>query len=74
VRSERSVRRQIWRYLTEWSQVKPLLDGTDLKALGYKPGPQFKQILERLTAATLDGVISTRAAAEAFLAQTFPNE
>jgi tRNA nucleotidyltransferase (CCA-adding enzyme) len=47
------------------------LDGNDLKALGYKPGPQFKAILEALIAATLDGVLSNRTEAEAFVAERF---
>ncbi|MBD2076798.1 CBS domain-containing protein [Phormidium sp. FACHB-592] len=80
VRSERSTpapsktgspRRKIWQYLTHWVAVKPPLDGKDLKALGYKPGPQFKAILEALVAATLDGVLSNHAEAEAFVAERF---
>ena len=83
VRSERSAqalskagspRRKIWQYLTQWLAVKPLLDGNDLKALGYKPSPQFKAILEALIAATLDGVLSNRAEAEAFVAERFGEE
>lgn len=66
------VRHTIWQYLTDWSAVKPILDGSDLKTLGYKPGPQFKEILDTLLAATLDGTLSDRAAAEAFLAQRYP--
>ncbi|MCY7278813.1 MAG: poly(A) polymerase, partial [Phormidesmis sp. CAN_BIN44] len=67
----RSIRRQIWRYLTTWAHVKPLLDGNDLKALGYKPGRQFKQILDDLLAATLDGRVHDRAEAEAYLAHHY---
>lgn len=68
----RPLRRQIWQYLTGWSQVKAPVDGNDLKALGYKPGRQYKQILDQLLSATLDGEISNRAEAEAFLAAQFP--
>ncbi len=67
VKSSRSIRRQIWRYLTVWAHVKPLLDGNDLKALGYEPGRRFKQILDDLLAATLDGEVHDRAEAEAYL-------
>ncbi|MBD2096974.1 CBS domain-containing protein [Trichocoleus sp. FACHB-591] len=72
VQAPRSMRQLIWRYLICWAQVKPLLDGNDLKALGYKPSRQFKQILSDLTAATLDGVIGDRDSAIAFLAQHYP--
>jgi tRNA nucleotidyltransferase (CCA-adding enzyme) len=68
----RPMRRQIWQYLTHWRQVKPPLDGNDLKALGYPPGRQYKQILDALLNATLDGQVVTRSDAEAFLAQHFP--
>ncbi|NDJ17659.1 CBS domain-containing protein [Myxacorys almedinensis A] len=83
--SERSHRQQIWKYLTRWSQIKAPLDGHDLKRLGYKQGRQFKQILERLLAATLDGEFgdgefgerggsdaASRARAERYLAEHYP--
>jgi len=68
----RLIRRQIWHYLTCLSQVQPLLNGNDLKKLGYQPGKQFKEILETILAATLDGKIGDRATAEAFLLEQFP--
>ncbi|XHX76882.1 MAG: hypothetical protein RBJ76_20945 [Stenomitos frigidus ULC029] len=71
LRKTQSPRRQIWQYLTHWLAIKPPLDGNDLKALGHKPGPQFKAILEALTAATLDGTLSNRGEAEAFVAERF---
>ncbi|MBH8572902.1 CBS domain-containing protein [Nostocaceae cyanobacterium CENA369] len=66
------LRRQIWHYLTVWSHVQPILNGNDLKKLGYKPGPQYRQILDNLLTATLDGAISDRIQAEEFLAQHYP--
>ncbi|MBD2090879.1 CBS domain-containing protein [Microcoleus sp. FACHB-1515] len=72
VRSSRSIRRAIWQYLTVWSTIKPPLDGNDLRKLGYRPGQQFKFMLSELQAATLDGEVSDRASAEAFLAERFP--
>jgi tRNA nucleotidyltransferase (CCA-adding enzyme) len=67
VRSPKPLRRTIWQYLTQLSQIKPPLDGNDLKALGYKPGPIYKQILDDLLIATLDGQISDRTQAEIFV-------
>lgn len=74
LRSDRWVRRAIWRYLTDWSRVQPVLDGHDLKQMGYKPGRQFKTMLEALCAASLDGQIQTPAAAKTFVLQHFPLE
>ncbi|MGB3401709.1 MAG: CBS domain-containing protein [Microcoleaceae cyanobacterium] len=74
VQSERFVRQNIWQYLTKWSTVKPLLNGNDLKALGYKPSQQFKQMLEDVLAATLDGFVSDNTEAEAFILSNYPLE
>jgi tRNA nucleotidyltransferase (CCA-adding enzyme) len=71
VGSKRSLRRKIWQYLTVWANVQPILNGNDLRKLGYKPGPQFRQMLDDLLAATLDGVVSDRASAEEFLGQHY---
>ncbi len=67
----RPIRRQIWQYLTHLRHLKSPLDGNDLKALGYTPGRQYKQILDALLTATLEGQIATRSEAEAFLEQHF---
>ncbi|KYC42978.1 poly(A) polymerase [Scytonema hofmannii PCC 7110] len=72
VQSPRSIRQKIWKYLTVWSGVQPILNGNDLKKIGYKPGPQFRQMLDDLLAATLDGRICDRAEAEEFLAKHYP--
>jgi tRNA nucleotidyltransferase (CCA-adding enzyme) len=62
-----SIRRQIWQYLTIWANVKPMLNGDDLRRLGYKPGVRYRQLLDRLLDATLDGIVTDKASAEAFL-------
>lgn len=59
-RSE-SVKRQISDYLTTYRHVKPILTGTDLKAMGLKPGPIFKKILSQLLGARLNGEVQTKA-------------
>jgi tRNA nucleotidyltransferase (CCA-adding enzyme) len=72
LQSPRSARRQIWQYLTRLANVEPPLNGNDLKALGYKPGPGFKVMLDDLLAAALDGDLGDRASAISFLAQRYP--
>lgn len=72
VRNPRRTSDRIWRYLTDWAQVKAPLNGHDLKQLGYRPGPHYREILEALLAATLDGEISQREEAIAFLEQRYP--
>jgi len=45
----------------------PLLTGDDLAALGLRPGPQFKRLLDAVRTAQLDETIHTRADAEALV-------
>lgn len=63
---------RIWRYLTHWSQVKAPVNGQDLKQLGYPPGPAYREMLDRVLAATLDGELPNRAAAIAFIQHHYP--
>ena len=58
---------QIWTYLTAGTKVKPMLDGTDLMELGVPRGKGMKGILETLRLATLDGQVTNRGSAIAFL-------
>ncbi len=67
VRTSQQNRNILWRYLTKLSKVQPILNGNDLKELGYKPGRQYKLMLEDLLTATLDKTITTRDEAEAFI-------
>ncbi|MEY3334646.1 MAG: hypothetical protein RLZZ176_2949, partial [Cyanobacteriota bacterium] len=72
LQSPRKIRRRIWQYLTNWGNIQPLLNGNDLKQLGYKPSPQYKQMLDDLLTATVDGIIKDKAEAKEFLAQHYP--
>lgn len=71
-RGDKLLRKQIWFYFTQLCQVSPFLTGHDLKALGYKPGPQFKQILTDLLNACLDGELGDRQQEEAWLKTNYP--
>ena len=72
--SNKRIRRAVWQYLSNFALVKPLLNGNDLKTLGFKPGPLYKQILDDIMAATLDGKISDRTTAEKFVIDRYlPN-
>jgi tRNA nucleotidyltransferase (CCA-adding enzyme) len=64
-------RRILQRYLREWSGVKPWLDGTELKALGYV-GKALKPILVGLREGRLDGAIANELAALDFVRRNYP--
>ncbi|HEV2175756.1 MAG TPA: CCA tRNA nucleotidyltransferase [Terriglobia bacterium] len=55
-------------------EIKParLLSGRDLIDLGYAPGPAFKQILQSIEDAQLDGSIHSREEALQKVAERFP--
>lgn len=72
LQSQKAIGRQIWYYLTVLANIAPILNGNDLKELGYKPGAQYREILDNLLAATLDGVIQNRTEAKEFLAKHYP--
>ena len=72
LQSQRKIRKEIWHYLTVLSNVEAPLNGNDLKKLGYKPGPQFKQMLDNLLTATLDGEVKDKSSAEEFLKKNYP--
>ena len=57
----------LWNYLTQWQMVKSPLTGADLQELGYATGKQMGELLQRLRWSKLDGEISTKAEAIAYL-------
>ena len=57
----KDIARLVSAYVTTQQYVKPSLNGTDLKALGIKPGPIYKKILDRLLEARLNGEVKTKA-------------
>jgi len=50
----------------------PLLSGRDLIAMGYQPGPKFKEILAEVEDAQLENKLHSREEAVVWVAQEFP--
>ncbi len=50
------VRMSVSSYFTTLKSMQPLLSGKELIEMGYKPGPQFREILEMLKFARMDGL------------------
>jgi poly(A) polymerase len=65
----------VQRFLKETppEQVRPerLLGGDELQELGYRPGPQFAEILRSLEDAQLEGFIRTKEEAREFVLENF---
>jgi len=54
-------------YITHWRTVQPYTNGNDLKKLGIKPGPVYRDILETLRKQWLNGKISSEVEEQKFL-------
>lgn len=74
VRHPRTLGPLIWRYLTQWIDLTPRINGNQLKALGYRPGPGFRAMLQALLTAQIDGLILTDNEAMAFITTHYPLE
>ena len=48
-------------YTTRWRHTQSTINGETLRQRGLPPGPEYKQILEKIRAAWLDGEIHTNA-------------
>jgi len=61
------IRDSIEYYLTETRNINPLVNGNDLRKLGYPEGPLYTQILDSTFAAQLDGLIADKGEAVEFV-------
>ncbi len=59
-RTDENTRRQFSIYFTNLAQVEITIDGNDLKNIGLKQGSVYKQILDTILDAKLDGNVSSR--------------
>ncbi|MCP4747066.1 MAG: CBS domain-containing protein [Desulfobacteraceae bacterium] len=60
ITANKSVKRSISKFYTQLKNIRPFIDGNDLKTLGLKPGPIFSQILKAVLNAKLNGLIESR--------------
>jgi tRNA nucleotidyltransferase (CCA-adding enzyme) len=59
------------KYLTDMQYVRPELTGQDLIDMGFTPGPEFREILDAVQAARLNGEVETRQDELEFVQRTF---
>jgi tRNA nucleotidyltransferase (CCA-adding enzyme) len=67
LQADQGGKQKVDHYLRNLRHVRPLLTGRFLLSRGITPGPMYKQLLDDLLAAKLDGLLSTRAEEEQFL-------
>jgi len=66
------VKKAVSLYVTTLQHIEPLNSGKDLIKMGYKPGPEFKEILSFLKKARLDNLVRDREEEIALLNKNFP--
>jgi tRNA nucleotidyltransferase (CCA-adding enzyme) len=54
------VKRLISLYITKLQSVRTAIGGNDLKGLGVKPGPRYRELLDAVLSAKLNGLAATR--------------
>jgi len=62
----------LYAYVERRMQLVPLLNGNDLQTLGYKPGPQLREMLAALMREQLEGTLADRDGAVAWIGRHFP--
>lgn len=72
IANERRVEKLVLKYLLEWSRIKTVIKGDDLLRLGFKPGPEFRRILEKVLFARMDGFLKTKQAEIDYVKKKFP--
>jgi tRNA nucleotidyltransferase (CCA-adding enzyme) len=54
------MKRMISLYFTKLQSVRTAIGGEDLKALGIKPGPRYRELLDAVLSAKLNGAVASR--------------
>jgi tRNA nucleotidyltransferase (CCA-adding enzyme) len=57
---EKGVKKAISLFFTQLNTVKVTLRGKDLQGLGIQPGPLYREILDSLLSARLEGAVKTK--------------
>jgi len=70
----RLVERRVHQYLTSMRKVRIHTTGDKLKKMGYKQGPLFKEILQELLWAKLDGIVKGPSSETKFVFDNFPKD
>ncbi len=66
------VKKAVSHYVTSMKDETTILNGSDLKEMGYRPGPIFKSIFHHLLLARLDGEVQSEEDERNLVIRTFP--
>jgi len=66
------IQKAVSHYVTFLRNVRPLINGRDLLAQGYTPGPDFRAMINHVIEAQLNGQISSKEEALALIREKYP--
>jgi len=69
-----NVKKLISNYFTKLKGIKVSLKGRDLKSMGFRPGPLYKEILDRLLEVRLNNKVNSRKEEMSFVTEHFQKE
>ncbi|MBN2032981.1 MAG: CBS domain-containing protein [Deltaproteobacteria bacterium] len=69
--NNRTIKRLVSQYFTKLKGIRCLLKGKDLKAMGFPPGPLFREILDALLEARINNEVGTREDEIAFVKKQY---
>ncbi len=69
-----TIKKIISKYVTDLRQEATLVGGRDLITLGYRPGPEFKTMLNDLQDARLDNLVRSRQDEIDYIRQHYPQQ
>ncbi len=72
VARKKYIQKWVSQYVTHLRSVQPMITGKDLQQRGYRPGPDFKTMLNHLIEAQLDGKVTSQEEALAFIDRQYP--
>lgn len=67
-----TAKKAVSNFVVQLRHTRTLLTGRDLMAMGYKPGPDFKTMLNDLLDARLDGAVKTKEDEIAYIQDNYP--
>jgi len=66
------IQKAVSMYVTQLNGAQPLISGIDLQAKGYKPGPNFRTMLNHVVEAQLNGKVGSHQEAMQFILDNYP--
>ena len=70
---KKEIKKAVSLYVSTLRNIQPMLNGEDLKRLGYAPGKEFREMFSALRNARLDSMLESQKDEEEFILNNFPH-